>query len=269
MPAAVAFLVILCLAPAVFAQDLQHRIQLPGGGEGYVDWINGQLEATGYAVPPANAQTEAQGRILARRGAILDAQRNLVEVIGGVQLSGETSMVQAMANDVVRSSVSGAVEGAVIIEEGWRDELMAYSVTLEIPLERVRSAVRPTTVTIVTGEEAPTGLVVDARGLDIVPSILIDVYDESGDLVVGGLTAVYRPTLPSSAPGDASDADVDDAAGEVGMGEDPFVVRATALRDNRIDLVIAESDGRQLLQRIGGDPMATPFSVDNSFVVAN
>lgn len=250
-----------------FAQSsYQQQITLPNGETAMIDWSAGQLQATGLAVAPSNVESEAQGEVLARRGAILDAQRMLIEVIGGVQLDAETTMLNAMANDVVRSRVEGVVQGAVVMDEQWDGDIA--TVTLELPLERVNTAVEPATTRIVVVQSTPTGLVIDARGLGVTPALRVDVYDEAGEVVVASLTALYNPALPSLA-GDAGNDPVEAASSDDRVGERPFVVTATDVRDNRVDLVITDVDAARLLERIGGDPTASPFTVQNTFIIAN
>jgi hypothetical protein len=246
--------------------SFQQQITLPNGETAMIDWSAGQLTATGLAVAPSNVETEAQGQVLARRGAILDAQRMLVEVIGGVRLDAETTMINAMANDVVRSSVEGLVQGAIVKEEQWDGQI--YTMTLELPLERVNTVVDVPVMRIGIEPQAPSGLVIDARGLDLTPALRIDLYDESGDVVVASLTALYNPALPALA-GDAGDDPVEEATSDERVGERPFVVQAVGLRGNGVDLVISSGDAAILLERIGGDPMASPFSVQNTFIIAN
>jgi len=252
-----------CLGAALAQDSYQQRITLPNGETAMIDWSAGQLRATGLAVAPSNVESDAQGQVLARRGAILDAQRMLIEVIGGVQLDAETTMLNAMANDVVRSRVEGAVQGAVVQDEQWDGDI--FTVTLEVPLEAV--TVPPPPPPAPTAE-APTGLVIDARDFGVTPALRVDVYDDSGQMVLASVTALYNPSLPGLA-GDAGDDPVDDAASADRMGASPFVVAATGVRENRVDLVISTVDGARLLSRIGGDPRANPFTVRNSFIIAN
>lgn len=50
-------------------------------GNGQINWENDTVEAIGTGVPPANAKNPAQAKGLARRAAIVDAQRNLLESV--------------------------------------------------------------------------------------------------------------------------------------------------------------------------------------------
>jgi len=106
-----------------------------------IDWGQTYVEATGMAVAP-EGKTEAQGKALARRGAIVDLQRNMLEFIGGVQIDSRTTMDDFMADDRVRSEVHGFINRIEILKGEWDGE--AYTVTgrirtseLKVFIERV------------------------------------------------------------------------------------------------------------------------------------
>ena len=102
---------------------------------GLVDWGQRYVEATGMAVAPNNTKG-AQARALARRGAIVDLQRNLLESIGGVQIDSRTTMNDFMAEDRVRSEVHGLIQGVELLDGKWDGE--AYTVTGRIRTENLR-----------------------------------------------------------------------------------------------------------------------------------
>ena len=102
---------------------------------GLVDWGQTYVEATGVAVAPNNVKG-AQGRALARRGAIVDLQRNLLESIGGVQIDSRTTVNDFMAEDRVRSEVHGLIRGVELLDGKWDGE--SYTVTGRIRTEGLR-----------------------------------------------------------------------------------------------------------------------------------
>jgi uncharacterized protein involved in tellurium resistance len=103
-----------------------------------IEWNAGFVEAEGYGVAPGNAMSIAQGKALAKRAAIVDAYRNLLEVVTGVHVDSETTVQNLMVtNDVVKTRVAGFVKGAVIKNE---QQLYdgTYRVTLRVPLYGVQ-----------------------------------------------------------------------------------------------------------------------------------
>lgn len=221
-------------------------IVLPNGQQAVVDWGNGQLRSTGQAVPPLNATTEGQQRLLARRGAILDGQRNLLESLGGVYITSDTTMLNLMANDVVRSSVEGVVAGAVVTAEEWDADAGIYTVWMEIPLQTVRNAAladKKLTITIppTPTEDTPTGLILDLGGLGAVPALTFRISTLDGFEITSVGQAFY---YVASAAGYA--AALESAKSDARVASSPLVIRGLALDANGIDILISDSDGALL-----------------------
>ena len=82
-------------------------------------FTQGVVEAMGLGtVDSAKAANPVQARILAKRAAIVDAQRNLLESIEGVRVTSGTTVKDAqLESDVVANRVKGLLKGAFIIKE--------------------------------------------------------------------------------------------------------------------------------------------------------
>ncbi|MBR5909725.1 MAG: LPP20 family lipoprotein, partial [Schwartzia sp.] len=103
------------------------------------DFELNRVEADGFGLPPAYAVSEAQARLMARRAAIADAQRNLAEQIAGVQVDSETTVQNLqVSSDVVKTRVSALLKGAKIISESAEDG--AYHVVMALPLYGVNNS---------------------------------------------------------------------------------------------------------------------------------
>ena len=75
------------------------------------------ITADGYGRYPAGMPVSI-AKIQARRAAVVDAQRNLLESIKGVAIDSETTVENFMLkNDVIHSKVSGIIKGAQVISE--------------------------------------------------------------------------------------------------------------------------------------------------------
>lgn len=218
---------------------------------GYINWTDGLIVATGMAVAPSNARTPAQGKLLARRGAIVDAQRQLMESLGSVKIDAETSLVNMMANDVVRTKVSGLLHGSFIIpdSESWDGEIYTIEVGLNmhglLPIiyEERKSEFK---VTATTRTTEYTGLVIDARGLRIVPQVFIDIRDEDGRLIYGAAQAYYEPAVSNGLVGYI--ASLEAARTDPRVGDNPLVIRARRARGRYKDsIIITREDARKLL----------------------
>lgn len=79
---------------------------------GYVDWSNGKIYAKGIGLPNPKLP-EAAALFGARRAALIDARRNLLEAIGGVRIDSESVIVNKMnKSDHIRAVVSGVVKNS-------------------------------------------------------------------------------------------------------------------------------------------------------------
>ena len=211
---------------------------------GLMNWTENYIEATGMAVAPTGMKG-AQGKALARRGATLDLQRNLLEFMKGVQIDAQTTMNDFMAEDRVRSEISGIIKNVEVMRGEWDGE--AYTVTGRIKLPPVRAVVAPKIPVDKTYKEPKpkksagryTGLVIDARHLPLVPSMSFRVLDESGKPVYGMEFVDYDRFLQSGLC--AYYNNINYAKGEVHVASNPIVTKAVKLKNGNVDIVIPNS----------------------------
>ena len=210
---------------------------------GLMNWTENYIEATGMAVAPTGKKG-GQGKALARRGATLDLQRNLLEFLKGVQIDARTTMNDFMAEDRVRSELSGVIKNVEIMNGEWDGE--AYTITGRIKLPPVRAVVAPRILVETYKEPKPkkssgryTGLVIDARHLPLVPSMSFRVLDESGKAVYGMSFADYDRYLQSGLC--AYYNNINYAKGEVHVASNPIVTKAVKLKNGNVDIVIPNS----------------------------
>jgi hypothetical protein len=87
-------------------------IEVVGSGE--IHWSQGILLAKGSGAPPKEARNIAQARLMAERAALVDARRNLLEVLKGVWVDSNTLVENTMVkNDEIRLQAEGFIQGAV------------------------------------------------------------------------------------------------------------------------------------------------------------
>ena len=211
---------------------------------GLMNWTENYIEATGMAVAPTGKKG-AQGKALARRGATLDLQRNLLEFLKGVQIDARTTMNDFMAEDRVRSEISGIIKNVEVMRGEWDGE--AYTVTGRIKLPPVRAVVAPKIPVDKTYKEPKpkksagryTGLVIDARHLPLVPSMSFRVLDESGKPVYGMEFVDYDRFLQSGLC--AYYNNINYAKGEVHVAGNPIVAKALKLKNGNVDIVVSNA----------------------------
>jgi hypothetical protein len=103
---------------------------------GNVNWIEGYISATGYGTARASANKVAD-RIMARRAAVADAQRVLLETVKGVRID-STSRVENMMlkEDKIVTQVSGVIQAAQLVKENmeWTDGAPLATVEMRLCL---------------------------------------------------------------------------------------------------------------------------------------
>ena len=216
-----------------------------------LDWTQNYIEATGMAVAPKGMKG-AQAKALARRGAIVDLQRNLLEFLGGVQLDARTTMDDFMASDRVRTEVSGVIRNIELLEGTWDEESYTIAGRIKLPQLRVVVASNYKPAPVEKDEVPPakktagkyTGLIIDVRHLPLTPAMTFNVFDENGKAVYGmefvdhqhymqsGLCAYYH--------------NINYAKGEVHVASNPISARAVRLAGGNVDIVISNGDAAKV-----------------------
>jgi hypothetical protein len=222
-----------------------------------LDWTQNYIESTGTAVAPAGTKG-AQGKALARRGAIVDLQRNLLEFMGGVQIDARTTMDDFMASDRVRTEVHGIVQNVELLEGTWDGESYTVSGRIRLPKLRVvvASNVKPNPANVAVVEEEKktppakrtagkyTGLVIDVRHLPLVPAMTFNVLDTKGRAVYGMEFVDQRHYLQSGLCAYYNNFEY--ARGEAHVAANPIVTKAVRLAAGNVDIVISDSDAAKV-----------------------
>lgn len=241
-----------------------------------LNWDKGSaadVQATGVGLPPENVPGN-RATILARRAAIVDAQRYLIETINGMQIDSDTTMENlAVANDVVRTHVSASIKGAKIIEEHENSD-GSYQVTMSVPMYGVQNSLAAATMPYMNTPVAAlpnvnanntvlsqnqmnqlqqvryTGVIIDASGLDLVPTFAPVIYDENGR-VVYGMSNVDRKFAISHGMVEYA-RDLNQVCVNSRAGANPLVVKAVGVRGgrvatNKVNVVVSAQDADKIL----------------------
>lgn len=159
--------------------------ELPVG----VLWEKDRVIALGQGVAPDSSKGTAGGQLLAKRAAMVDLQRNLLEFVQGVRIQSTTTMVDFMVHDSVVFSVQGAIKGVQILRSHWDGEI--YSLWGAIPMKAVRGAVVQEIPGLTPKKTVPydgkgfDSLVIDLGAQPFDPSMVISVRSVSGKEVYG------------------------------------------------------------------------------------
>ena len=230
---------------------------------GCIDWTNGIAIAVGSGAPASWAKNAAQKNISATRAAKLDAARNLLELVRGVNINTSTSIEGAMvADDTVQTQIQGKLHGIRPVEQPRYFSDGSVQVKLEarlreiIPedlyMENTGGAPRelggpvgsqPTANLL--GGQAFSGLIIDARGTGVTPAMSPKIYDSNGGEVYGSAYVDRQWAVTHGVVGYAKSVD---AAREIDRVKgNPAVVKAVEVKGaNNADLVISQPDADAL-----------------------
>jgi hypothetical protein len=229
--------------------------------ESGVDWQRKVVKCTGSGA--ANLRdaggNPAVARIGAEKAAKLDALRNCLEALKGVQLDSGQTVGNALASDQALSGkVQGLVKGFKVVGAPRYFSDGGVEMDVEVPLEGAMSdallpkqekkeeappapAPKPAKV-----EAAPAGtsLVVDARGQKVLPALAPRILDEAGQVVYGPAKLGDSGRKAGGTVAYASDLDTARATLGDRVGARPFVVKA--VRTEGADVVISAADAAGL-----------------------
>ena len=269
MVSAIAGVFALSAGYAATPDTLLPSISLMQSVEAAAQWNEGRITAEGFGTPPANAYG-AKANIMARRAAIVDAQRNLAEQVNGVQVDAETPVENFVINsDIVKTKVSALIKGAVVVEEHAMPD-GSYRVVMSMPLygaQGLASAVMPairdmnppmppppvisaTITTQIQMSGTYTGVIIDAEGMGLKPSFSPVIYDTSGRAIYGVSNINYDRAIERGMVGYAGS--LYDAQTLPRIGGSPLVVKAVQVRGgnnsaNPVNVVVSVDDGDRIL----------------------
>jgi hypothetical protein len=226
--------------------------------ESGVDWQRKVVKCTGSGA--ANLRdaggNPAVARIGAEKAAKLDALRNCLEAVKGVQLDSGHTVGNALASDQALSGrVQGIVKGFKVVGAPRYFSDGGVEMDVEVPLDGALSdALLPKAgkdeakpePKPVKGEGGPAGtsLVVDARGQKVVPALAPRILDESGKEIYGPSKLGDSGRKAGGAAGYASDLTAAKATFKDRIGDKPVVVKA--VRTEGADVVISSADAAGL-----------------------
>ena len=246
------------------------------------DFELNRIEADGFGLPPDSVVSEAQARLMARRAAISDAQRNLAEQIAGVQVDSETTVQNLqVSSDIVKSRVSALLKGAKVISESYEDG--ACHVVMALPLYGVNNSLAsavlprttrresfpatilpepdeplytptepepttiPTTSTITNRQSGTyTGVIVDCTGLGLRTAMSPVIKTTAGEPIYGYKNLDSKKVIKNGMAGYASS-----YSGNVSRaGSNPLIVKAVGV-DHYFNPVVNVADAKIILEENG------------------
>ncbi len=228
-----------------------------------------QITADGYGRYPMGMPPGA-AKVMAKRAAVVDAQRNLLESVKGVAIDSETVVENFMLkNDVIKTKVNGIIQGATVISEDYSDGVC--HVVMAVPMHGVGS-IADVAINSVVGDTAPvpvpqpssnykpttsisggyTGLVIDAKGSGLVRTFCPAIYDTNGRAIYGVYNVDKKYAIDYGVVGYAKDQEGWNKviSGTSRAGSNPLIINIVSVRPrtvNKCDVVVSVEDGDRIL----------------------
>ena len=212
-----------------------------------VNWQGQVVKATGSGAPDMKAANPAQARLGAEKAAQMDAFRNLLAQVKGIQISAGKTVGDAMAKDEVKGKVEGVIRGYKVTGKRYFSD-SGVEVDVEVPLAALTEIITEpgqTALAVKTdGDKKNTGLVVDARGLSLKPALSPRLMDEAGKTLYGVdcLSAEARKSTGVAAYVQT----LEEAKKSMKVGDKPLVLKAA--KATGTDLVLSADDVKRLAE---------------------
>lgn len=192
----------------IVAQSKPVVQQKPNGS---INWTEQYIEAKGQSVIDNQKFTNpAQAKLMATRGAVVVAQRNLLEIVQGVNITSETKVKDMIAeSDYIYSRVDGVVKGAQQVGEAvekdgfievtmripiYADKGLAPVIYDNVPGKTKSASIAEVAEVLESGDlGGAEGFVFNFNGKQIDPSMFPVVVDENGKTLFD-FYKLYDPT---------------------------------------------------------------------------
>jgi hypothetical protein len=276
----ICLIVVLFAAPvlAFEATTNENGDVVQKAGQGEINWTQGVLSAKGYAAP---GQDEYAQEIAAQAGA----RANLLMILKEVQVKRGLTVEKGMlTQDINIQTVEGSIGGVTFsdltIDPRGKPMVIAYK---RISPDLLR-AILPDKVFVPDAGEKPfipakgivptapsvqaanpyTGLVIDARGLGIAPSLGLSIVAEGSGQVLYGSSFASRAKVLEKGGMAGYSGTMEKAKTNPRVGKNPLVIKAiSSCGERNTDTLISKEDAA----RVYTENLKNPFLKDLGVVV--
>lgn len=230
------------------------------------------VTADGFGTLPVG-RPAAQAKLMARRAAVVDGQRNLLETIYHLSVDSNTTVENSvLTSDVIQTKVSGILSGACVVSEEFDGGI--YHVVMAVPKYGAgsvadvvyRDVLKSTSAepmdtpsadyeedtTDVTSSTGYTGLIINAKGLPLERTFCPGIFDTNGRAIYGvrNVDPDYAVAHGVAAYAEGEEAWTDAEIGNGRAGTNPLIIQAVGLRErtkHQCDVVVSVEDGDRIL----------------------
>ena len=266
--------IIICIvslffyAPS-FGNETSDYIQFLDHGS--INWTRGILQAKGMGTLPKNNHIKNDAHPLAQKKATETARQKMLKIIYQVRIDAGTSVEEiALSNEALNGRLKAMVKKAQVVKQEYLSD-GTVEVTLEMPLYggfaqmllpkeiTQLSSIRPVVEKKAKKKALPepeasdgkqdciahTGLVVNAKGLEVVPAMAPKVFDERGEQVYGAAFVSREFAVQEGMCGYSSD--LRSASENERVADKPLVVKGLRTDGPALtDIVISNADASRI-----------------------
>ena len=226
--------------------------------EGTIDWERGVIRATGIGSGKLSTRKPDIYRAQAKRSAIMDAQRNLAEIVEGVHIFSESELSNLeISGDFVHTIVNTLITSLSEVDSRYFND-GTCEVTLELNIfgEKNSLAALIVSSSIDDYEKFPfpqpideinlcdehfTGLIVDCRGLNFNP-VMLPSIEVVGGKIIYAYNNLSREKIVCGMVSYVKN--ISDAAR---AGDNPLIIKAVRLEYSNSVAIIDPFDADKIL----------------------
>jgi hypothetical protein len=224
--------------------------------KGSINWSRGVIQAKGIGIPPKNISGNSNARSTALINAKLNASHKILEIVNALRIDGGTVVGDyANKDDVIMSKITNMARNAKVVKKEYLTDgtvkiememnLRGGFAQLVLPKEiKPLDSITPVTMNK-TSSFAVTGLVVDARGLNVRPVMVPKILDENNQEVYGSAFVSREYAVQQGMIGYGRN--LEEILNNERVADHPLVVRGLKAFDpDRSEIVISNADASRL-----------------------